>query len=480
MKNEDKIAHLAYFSRIFLICLQYLANQAIPDHDAKVFTYPAPVNKTEYDKLVDHLLGGFLRWDAQYFMHIAKHGYTYENSLAFFPLYPLIVGYIGDFIADIVGKEYIDSILLVTFILVNVYLFKQAALTLYKLTEILFNKKIAYDSAVLFCFNPASIFFIAPYTETLFSYLTFLSILNCLELYEKYSKPDNVFSFKDLLLILPIAMSTATRSNGVLNIGFLLYTFVCLYKKNVKMKFELQWSCLYILLRYGFAILMTSIDCLIPFIIFQYYCFVNFCQNFTPSLPKVVLDQANKNKFILPGSYNRHNQKWCRNLLPLAYSYVQDHYWNVGFLKYYQIKQLPNFFLAFPILFILIFSCIKHIYVNVVTRNIYDIFIMENPNKIRKTKVQIAKTDLYQPRLNVFYVHALFLSLFCMFFIHIQVSTRLLCSATPVFYWICARHLNLFKMPSRSDSLSELFLRTYFVSFFIAGTLLFCNFLPWT
>lgn len=479
MKNEEKIAQLAYFSRILLIILQYVANQLIPDHDAKVFMYPVQKNTTEYDKMIDHLLGGFLRWDAQYFMHIAKYGYTYENTLAFFPFYPLLVGYLADFVGDIIGRRYLDSILLLTFILVNIYVFKLAALTLYKLTEALFNKKIAYDSAVLYCFNPASIFFIAPYTECLFSYLTFLGMFNCLKLYEKYSNPENVFTLKDMLLIVPTALSTVTRSNGVLNIGFLLYVFICLYMKNIKNK-QPFWNNFYLVLRYGFAMLMTTLDCLLPFILYQFYCYKKFCENFQVSLPSDVLEQAKKNKFILPGNYNENKQKWCQNLLPLAYSYVQDHYWDVGFLRYYEVKQIPNFVLATPILSILTFCSVKHLYINIIERKLYKLFLMENPSKIKKTKIQIIKTDIFQPRLTVYYVHALFLALFCSFFIHIQVSTRMLCSASPVLYWVCSKHLNLLKMPARTDSLCELFLRTYFVSFFIAGALLFCNFLPWT
>ncbi|CAG9566190.1 unnamed protein product [Danaus chrysippus] len=70
-----------------------VSNILIPDHDAKVFISPEDptLRSSRADNIVQLFVGGMKRWDAQYFIHIAQYGYTYENCLAFFPMFPLIV-----------------------------------------------------------------------------------------------------------------------------------------------------------------------------------------------------------------------------------------------------------------------------------------------------------------------------------------------------------------------------------------------------
>ena len=42
---------------------------------------------------------------------------------------------------------------------------------------------------------------------------------------------------------------------------------------------------------------------------------------------------------------------WCRASFPNIYAFVQREYWNVGFLRYWEIKQIiTNFVLALPAL----------------------------------------------------------------------------------------------------------------------------------
>ena len=81
---------------------------------------------------------------------------------------------------------------------------------------------------------------------------------------------------------------------------------------------------------------------LAPFILFQLYGYVLYC-----------IPQADV-------THDSAYSPWCDKLIPLPYSYIQDSYWNVGFLRYFELKQTPNFLLATPM--ILLSSCAVLIY----------------------------------------------------------------------------------------------------------------------
>lgn len=442
---EQKIVKTVYNTRLLLIFWQYVTNLLIQDHQADAFHFIPTANKTAADQTVDHLLGGFLRWDAQHFMHIAKYGYTYEHSIAFFPLYPLVGGLFSRALSHVLYFLSLESIILVVFISLNILFFKYATLMLYKLTRELFNEDVAYKSAVLFCYNPASVFFIAPYTEALFSLLSFSVMYLCVKIYQKSVSGGFV------LLSVCVALSLATRSNGLLNVGFFWYLVICLWLtgsfKTIHSIVNLvQWTLVQVT----------------PFVLYTAYCRNLFCSAFI-EVSQEVRNQALAEGYVLPG----HSRELCVNSV-LPYSYVQAHYWNVGFLKYFTFKQLPNFLLALPIVLIISVSSLQHF----LKVGLFQLFSMENPGKRTGT------SDLNQPQLNVFYAHGLALSLFCFFCINVQVSTRMLCSSSPLLYWICASKCSASFPSFRNRQIG--FISVYFMGYFFIGTLMFCNFLPWT
>lgn len=466
-------------SRLVLILLQYVSNVLIPDHQPDVFHFTrTKLNNSLADQIIFHSLGGFLRWDAHYYVHISIYGYTYENSLAFFPFSPYLVGVICKCLHPIFTFISIEALVLFIYILLNIIIFIFAAITLYKLTYLVFNDvELGYKTVLLFCYNPASIFFIAPYTECLYSLFSFQIMLRCLLIYKKNEKQAFKLNLNDGIILVALWCSSLTRSNGIINIGFLIFTLICVLKIDLVSKDN---KVLHIL-KYIIITLILSIISILPFFLHQFYCYKMFCFDFPFAVPKNVKEYGMQQNFIFPGEFSKHNQTWCNKKLPLAYSYVQDHYWGVGFLKYYEIKQIPNFILAMPILIILLRYSIIYISTNM-SSNIFQMFTLRS--KISKSKQAV---NLMDTVLNVFVIHIFVLSIFCVLFVHIQVTTRMLCSASPVLYWYCATYVGDLSQKDNYKSFfwsskcwPESFIKIYFIGYFIVGTVLFCNFLPWT
>ncbi|CAK9825388.1 GPI mannosyltransferase 2 [Anthophora retusa] len=486
---QKKIFWFAIISRIVVLSLQFIFNFLVPDHHADAFR--SPTNNSElislYDNIILSLFSGLIRWDGQYFIHIAKYGYTYENNLAFYPLYPLLIRVISIPITRIFSVLNVHSSLIIAAVLINIVCFVKSAVIFYELSKaVLRNTSVAYKAAILYCINPASIFFSAVYSESLFAYLTYYSMLRSIKL--------------DPYVPFPIALSILTRSNGMVNIGFPIYFELQKLFRNYSMnnsKFSLKALSQLIFkmttLRSFCIICNTIIISIFPFILLQIYNYILFC---IPNSNRIFITEhiANysiTNNLIMPGNYT----EWCHSRIPVAYSYIQRKYWNVGFFNYYEIKQIPNFLLAFPILYIM-FTCIKE-YILEHKRYFYTLgFIKpsENSEQIKKKK--------YPFEMLVFVVHGLFLSIFCTLFIHIQVSTRLISSASPLMYWYCA--LSISHVPCNDDNnvceneensfskwkvslltqkkyvLKDILILSYFLGYTIVGCFMFSNFLPWT
>ncbi len=152
----------------------------------------------------DSLLSGLTRYNGQFFMDISSSPsmYTSEPHLAFFPLYPILIR-LASFLLQIS--------LPLSAILISSTSFILATLLLYRLTLSFFpsSPTFAYHTCLLFCLNPASIFFMSAYTESLYSLLAFTSML-ALQRNNAYLAATTLF------------MASATRSNGVLNSIFVL------------------------------------------------------------------------------------------------------------------------------------------------------------------------------------------------------------------------------------------------------------------
>ena len=270
---------------------------------------------------VETLFGGFDSWDSEYFMYIAEHGYEHDICLAFFPLYPMLMRFIASILSlmPVVGVAPFRSLVLISGVAISNVSFVVSAFLLYHLTiKVFASKSMAYVTVFLYAVNPASVFMSTVYTESSFACACFAGMLAL-----THSQAH--------LACLAFAVAVGLRSNGLVTIGFILYRQgVSMLLKILRRQLSLPGTLQHVV--------ETITQCTIialPFALFQFYAYRTFC--FNPS-----------SQTELPS--------FCHQLLPLSYTYVQKKYWDVGFLRYYQLKQIPNFLLALPVVVLAVYA----------------------------------------------------------------------------------------------------------------------------
>lgn len=404
-------------------------------------------NGTIVDVFIDKFFSGLRRWDAIHFLHIARFGYIYETSLAFFPGYPLgLIRPLASLFCQILAEPtaYLFSSITINFLLgfANVYLLFQLALKYH------FNRYQALWTSVLYMINPASVFFVAPYSETSFLFTQLLG--------HYYLKSNQIF-FSSLCF----AFGGSIRSNGIVSCGFIIYHYLKQIYQTKRFIFPIHYLIL----------------CLSPFVLVQYYQYKQFC--FEKSFPsELKIYGFNEN---LPMALTNFSSEWCTKRIPMSYQYVQKTYWNVGFMQYWAWKQIPNFVLALP-LFILILQFLR-LWFQLIKKDLWkEKFNYLFTKKQSREKVLWLIHQDFLPHI----IYTIFLSLIALFFMHVQVATRFLFSSGPLLYWISMDRVKQYNIENASLRRifyllkNEKFLFYYYVTYVIIGLFLFTNFLPWT
>ncbi|KAL9550245.1 hypothetical protein MBANPS3_004811 [Mucor bainieri] len=364
------------------------------------------------------VLNVFLRWDALYFLHIAEKGYVYEQETAFFPVMPLLAKLLANTVflplQSLLGNRY--TLLLSGVTVANVS-FVLAAGALYKLTLAVLpkNKQLAYVSSIAFCLSPPAMFMSSFYTESIFALMTFTGMRWIIE--KKYVQAALIWG-----------VASAVRSNAIVYAGFFFYDLVLLrfiHRKNV-------------VTGLGRSIVYTAITAS-GFALFQYFAYREFCS----------LDRP-----------------WCTDKLPLIYSFVQKEYWDVGFMSYYEVKQIPNFVLAAPIIGLSVCGLNGYIRHNATEFWTLGIRRGERNNS----------DDYYSSKLAVFIYLWAFLLLFATTNMHIQVIIRFFTSVPPLYWYVGNLWIKGF-CESKHTWMANAVLG-YFAIYGLIGIVLFSSFLP--
>ncbi|CAM9821327.1 unnamed protein product [Chrysoparadoxa australica] len=490
------IARRSMISRVLTVLAMILFNATFSDHAAGgVHEYKHYSSSNANEPSLRHTIPQtFTRWDSAWLLTIAEEGYpvpssaegipTAEQVHAFLPLYPYLVSFLAEVLP--VPALLRHEALVLWGVLVSNLAFVASALALYYLgIAVLDNEPLAFQAAQLYCLNPASVFFSAIYTESFFAATTFCAFA----VLEGSSRPSSSRAWLSALLL---STATACRSNG---------TTCCVVFGLVKLRWLVQsLPCNGSYAPWVLGLLKTAIPTalqlaliVLPYAVFQAYCYAMFCSHKLPTQPP----------------------SWCYDSPPTLYGHVQSTYWGVGFLRYYQLKQVPNFLLAMPVLLISAWGLTSYVLSSSDKYGVYARSYRRGSVMpymlhwgvlaavaalIMNVQVRVG-TETHSHR------HACLPSLFTPLAYLLlpvtnslgmlvcgchQVSTRFLCAACPALHWFIA--LVVMETPppqpsgtdtesnggARPLSSSKACLKAWRLGYFFLGTGLHSNFYPWT
>ncbi|KAI4332567.1 hypothetical protein L6164_017463 [Bauhinia variegata] len=490
--HETQVLKSAIVSRLLVITLIIVWRILVSPYDTSAPLNPDCLTKTNSstecssETLLWPSLGSAIEngivWDSVYFVRIAQCGYEYEQTYAFLPLLPICISFMSRTVfaplMPFIGER---AVLALSGYVINNVAFVFAALYLFRLSAtILKDHETALRASILFCFNPASIFYSSIYSESLYALLTFGGLYHLI-----YGGNS--------LAVLYFALSGCGRSNGVLNAGY--FCFQTMHRAYDAM-FQKKHPTLALQIVISGALRCACIFA--PFIAFQAYGYYNICDGRSPD--KI--------------------QPWCKARVPLIYNYIQSHYWGVGFLRYFQLRQLPNFLLACPILSLALCSIVH--YAKSMPKNFFSlgfqtsieemnsgvVFLLDDLSssyvagtvetssvRIREdTNLQRRKKEIKENTVAVpikseaatrprclsaavlpFVLHLAFMAGTAFLVMHVQVATRFL-SASPPLYWFASY---LMTFPAKYGRWGRM-IWTYSAAYILLGSLLFSNFYPFT
>ena len=501
---------------------------------------------------------------------------TSEMSHAFLPLWPLVLRTVTNLLITILPDDSVvlpptyEATTALVAIIINIFAFVIAAVALYDMTYYMSKRweleqrisvidngerKRNYDvklreedvsdairqceddcdddddlealyAARLFCVNPASVFFTAAYSESLFAMLTFVGhSVVARRYYYAYSyqcelknangeqrrvrrrlwRRYNWTSFYWAQSTVLWMLATLTRSNG---------TFMSIWWMLIGLS-----KCCFCIRRAR----IKGIDNIVNAVFSLPFHFALAC---CVAYPVLYHDRRGYNFHCVGQMIRQSNPPaWCEGDSTKSrfslYAYVQRKYWNVGLFRYYEMKQIPNFILALPVLAIgyaAVFMWIYHSYVRhgvasqaltndkkkntsfcAVAHNVLswafvaldasceDEFLLGSV-----TNGSSSSSSLLGPKLLSHYAILAGFALVGSFVAHVQVSTRLIFSSCPAIYWFLSDLLlvqtdNQNAINVRKGSFwysaaisPPLLIYSYFALYNILGVIMHVNWLPWT
>jgi phosphatidylinositol glycan class V len=519
MARRSSVVRLAICVRATVWALGVLARYIVTPYDTSgtlIFDDPARASSATGDWLVGHAFGMFAHWDGVFFLEIARNGYQFEHFHAFYPLLPLLIRAGSWLLAPLelwCGVLSADSCMLVSGFLISNACCVLATRALYDLGLAVLpdsRRNDAYTAALLFACGPASVFMSAVYTESLFAWLSFRGLHYLVTALAPTRRrididgqpPDDrtdgyqLCSLrKHLHCALCFALASATRSNGMLLALYLvcgreLYTHAgawVIARAVEKGMPRSQWALSWVAGLQKAATPRTGSAV-------HHFSFWGRVRWALGTAAMASISTAPGWLYLLYGAHTYcgdHStgevhaaaqglsRPWCSQQLVSSamgmYPFIQQEYWGVGFGEYFQLKQIPNFVLASPMIVLSVYGIAD------AARQIKG--APQIPQRLSSTAhsagpvvCTAVSPVLFELVLLPMTLHWAALLAVGVSAMNVQVTTRFL-SACPPLYWYAA---TLISGPTSTTTIRGRLLLAYFVTYGVIGTVMFCNFYPWT
>lgn len=383
----------------------------------------------------------------------------------------------------------------------NVFCLIVAVLALYELTfrecRFFMSPSSAASISTATClvfgvWNPASVFFASNYSESFFCATTLVGHV-CMQRRRRQRPWQANSLFWWCLGVASWMIGSYTRSNGTIHCLWLLEDALAtaMQTYNQHWRGDNQLKCFA-------AISLLCMQCLLGVFLvalpvrfhdwegYQRHCGALACSE-RPTWC------GSREKFYTSGIANFLGDHGGLLSSFSLYAYVQEKHWNVGPFRYYTWNQIPNFFLAMPILGLSITGIYKWIIGSLIVdygkgklpKSLsiilygWPLYALPEsvtvPKVVKEVEILEASEQLVRnPRLLGHYALLTILTMVGVVLAHIQITTRMICSSSPANLWFLT-----YCMLSKRQSLSKI-VWCYCMLYLILGVVLHVNFLPWT
>ncbi|PPJ50252.1 hypothetical protein CBER1_04871 [Cercospora berteroae] len=366
-------------------------------------------NANAVDPWLDHLATKLTRWDGLYFASASANGQVFEQQWAFSPFLTRVTSAFAGVLFPAAHEPSIATHALAAILFSHLsHLVAVVLLFLltYKIIPSGSEKKgrIAYTAACLHILSPAGLFLSAPYGEAAFAMVHFAGLLCYVEAKRLANTVPNVSALWTLASGFAIGVSTMIRSNGLFSGLLFAWDALTCVPHFGQMLRRREWVRLNGLLSTLAAGLFVGIGYALP----QGFAYLEYCTN-------------------------GNDRTWCQRTLPSIYSFVQSHYWGVGFLKYWTLSNAPLFALAIPMLGVLV-------YTGYVALNKAELNSLIAPARTAQNDRAPGKSNddgLFRHIMSRFALPQLVLALLALTSFHVQIINRI-SSGYPVWYIVLA------------------------------------------